>query len=451
MQKRKKLTLLEVFGLSIAMVAPTGAMSFNTASAAANAGINMPIAFLLGGIGVLFVAISFVELGKRIPGDGSAYAYNAKALGEKAGFISGWLLVLTYVTFVFSSGAIVGNFADVFLSHFGIHLPVNLYNIIVLLLGGWLSHKGIEFSTRLTLVLELLAVLVLSVLTVVIIFSGGRSGNSVQPFIPQSHMATGLGMGMVFALMSFAGFEGSATIAPRATHPRKAISIALLGAVSFAAIFYFLVSYAEVIGFGSAHIGDLAKSTAPMNFLATHYLGTNAAIFMDFAAMVSYFACYFGALNAGAFMLEALGKSGYLHPWLAELSGDKQTPTHALDGITGLALIVYAIFAIGLGVSASDMYNWFGTIGMLGLLTVYVLVNIGAIVYFRKDKGRSMFKHVLAPVIGILVLIYPIYTSLWPIPAFPMNTFPYIAIIWFLIGLWVATKRRNVETSLEDF
>ncbi len=64
MQKRKKLTLLEVFGLSIAMVAPTGAMSFNTASAAANAGINMPIAFLLGGIGVLFVAISFVELGK---------------------------------------------------------------------------------------------------------------------------------------------------------------------------------------------------------------------------------------------------------------------------------------------------------------------------------------------------------------------------------------------------
>ena len=88
---------------------------------------------------------------------------------------------------------------------------------------------------------------------------------------------------------------------------------------------------------------------------------------------------------------------------------------------------------------------------MLGLLTVYVLVNIGAIVYFRKDKGRSMFKHVLAPVIGILVLIYPIYTSLWPIPAFPMNTFPYIAIAWFLIGLWVAAKRRKVTTRLEDF
>ena len=35
-----------------------------------------------------------------------------------------------------------------------------------------------------------------------------------------------------------------------------------------------------------------------------------------------------------------------------------------------------------------------------------------------------MFKHVLAPVIGILVLIYPIYTSLWPIPAFPDEHLP---------------------------
>ncbi len=32
-----------------------------------------------------------------------------------------------------------------------------------------------------------------------------------------------------------------------------------------------------------------------------------------------------------------------------------------------------------------------------------------------------------------------------------MNTFPYIAIAWFLIGLWVAAKRRKVTTRLEDF
>ena len=95
-----------------------------------------------------------------------------------------------------------------------------------------------------------------------------------------------------------------------------------------AAIFYFLVSYAEVIGFGSAHIGDSPKYRAN-EFSCDHYLGTNAATLWIFAAMVSHFACYFGALSAGAFMLEALGKSGYLHPWFGrEETGDKQTPTH---------------------------------------------------------------------------------------------------------------------------
>lgn len=112
--KNKRLSLLEVMGLSVAMLAPTGAMAFNTAGAVASSGVVAPLGFLLAGIGILFVGISFVTLGRNIEGEGSAYAYNAKALGEKTGFISGWLLVLTYVTFAFSSSAVVGNFLNVF-------------------------------------------------------------------------------------------------------------------------------------------------------------------------------------------------------------------------------------------------------------------------------------------------------------------------------------------------
>ena len=131
-----------------------------------------PLSFLLAGIGILFVGFSFVQLGRVIPGEGSAYAYNSKALGERMGFISGWLLILTYVTFAFSSSAIVGNFLNVFLEHFGIRLPVPLYVIAVLLVGGFLSHFGIEFSTRLALILEAFAVGALSFLTVIILLKG---------------------------------------------------------------------------------------------------------------------------------------------------------------------------------------------------------------------------------------------------------------------------------------
>lgn len=54
MREEKKLSLLEVFGLSIAVVAPTGAMAFNTAGTAAATGSAIPLAFILGGLGIFF-------------------------------------------------------------------------------------------------------------------------------------------------------------------------------------------------------------------------------------------------------------------------------------------------------------------------------------------------------------------------------------------------------------
>lgn len=441
--REKKLSLLEVLGLSVAMLAPTGAMAFNTASAVKTSGVVAPIGFILAGLGILFVGMSFVQLGREIPGEGSAYAYNAKALGEKAGFISGWLLVLVYVTFAFSSSAVVGNFLDVFLQHFGIHLPVPLYVIFVLLLGGSLSHKGIEFSTRFALVLEFFAVGALVILTAVILFKGGDAGLSAKPLNPSNGTWSGIGAGMIFALMSFAGFEGSATIAPRAKQPAKAIKIAILGSVIFGMFFYMIVSYAEIIGYGIANLDKMQNSAAPLNYLSTHYVGGWMAVFIDFASVMSYFACYFGALNAGAFMLEALANNGYLFPTLGELKGEKQTPAKALDLITILALIFYAIIGIGLKVSAGDYYNYFGTIGVIALLLVYVLVNVGAIVYFRKQKSKAYFKHLVAPIIGIIVMIFPIYSNLWPIPAWPMNLFPYVVFIWLVLGFFI--PRRKVK------
>ncbi|MDV7757297.1 APC family permease [Liquorilactobacillus mali] len=438
--KNKKLSLLEVLGLSVAMLAPTGAMAFNTAGAVANSGVVAPLGFLLAGLGILFVGISFVTLGRNINGEGSAYAYNAKALGEKTGFISGWLLVLTYVTFAFSSSAVVGNFLDVFFKHFNINLPVYLYVIAVLLIGGALSHLGIEFSTKFAIILELFAVGALIVLTVAILIQGGDAGITARPLNPANGTFSGIGAGMIFALMSFAGFEGAATIAPRAKKPAKAITVAIFGSVAFAMIFYFIVSYTEIIGFGTANIAKMQNSSAPLNYLSVRYVGTWMAIFIDFASVTSYFACYFGALNAGAFMIQALSKEGYLMPWMSELKGAKKTPVHALDLITVLSLIFYAVIGIGMGVSAGDYYNYLGTIGVIALLLVYVLVSVGTIAFFRK-KSKNNILFLIVPIIAILVMVFPIYSNLWPIPAWPMNTFPYIVFIWLLIGILIPKKK----------
>ena len=53
--ENKDLTGIQILGLSVAMLAPSGAMAFNTAGAVQNAGMTVPLSFLLAGIGILFV------------------------------------------------------------------------------------------------------------------------------------------------------------------------------------------------------------------------------------------------------------------------------------------------------------------------------------------------------------------------------------------------------------
>ncbi len=441
MREEKKLSLLEVFGLSIAVVAPTGAMAFNTAGTAAATGSAIPLAFILGGLGIFFVGISFVELAHHIPGEGSAYAYNSKAFGERIGFLSGWALTLTYIAFTVGCVSIFSNFADVFLKHFDISIPIPVYIVIALVAGWWLSHKGIEFSTRFALILELISVAALAILALIIIFSGGNNGNSVKPFTLSGTPLSGLGTGMVFALLSFAGFEGAATVAPQAKKPKKAITVAILGTVIFAVIFYVIVSYAQVIGFGTKNIAKLANSSAPLNYLATRYVGSYMAVFIDFASCTSFFACYLGAMNAAAFMMKALADNGYLTSWFSVDRSLVATPKHALDTVSVIALVAYIIF--GLRVGPTNFYNYCGTLGTLSLLLVYVMVNIGAIKFFVHHREYfSFWKHLFSPIMGTCVLIYPIYSNLWPVPDFPMNLFPYIVVVWILIGWVVSYKRR---------
>ena len=93
-------------------------------------------------------------------------------------------------------------------------------------------------------------------------------------------------------------------------------------------------------------------------------------------------------------------------------------------------------------VNAGDYYNYLGTIGTIALLLVYVLVNVGVIFYFKRNNKKKIVRHLIAPIIGILVMIFPIYSNLWPIPSWPMNIFPYIVLAWLILGFFMKRKSK---------
>ena len=60
---RRSFGAIEAFGFSLSIIAPTLAMAFTTALMAQSAGRAAPLAYLIGGIIVTLVGISFVAFG----------------------------------------------------------------------------------------------------------------------------------------------------------------------------------------------------------------------------------------------------------------------------------------------------------------------------------------------------------------------------------------------------
>jgi amino acid transporter len=442
------LSMVEVLALSVAIVAPTMAMAFNTAPTAGVAGTSVPLSFLIGTIAMILVGVSFVEFTRRFPHSGSVYAYTTKGFGQRTGFVSGWSLAATYFCYTAGTAALFGNFANAFLSHLGIHIPEWLLVVIGIALVWVFSYRDIRLSTRAALLLEGISIIVVLILCFVIVGKGGDSGNSLTPFSLGTVGISGVGAGMIFAVLSFAGFEGASTLGEEAKNPKRAVPLAIFGTVMAAGIFYVFVSYSEVIGFGTDHISKLSGSTAPLDDLASSYVSGSMATFVDFAALISAFACSLGSANAGSRMLYALGRDNTLPKFLSRVHPTHGTPINAVNTISILSLVFYLV--IGIFTGASNFYAYFGTIGTLTLLVAYILVTLAAVRYFQKNKDEkySVIRHAIIPILGFLALLYPIYGNLYPVPAYPFNLFPYIAAAWIIIGIVLIRVKMKGSTEI---
>lgn len=432
----------EVAALSLAMIAPTMAISFNTPYAAQADGAAVPLAFVAAFVGIGFVAVSFLEFAKVRPHAGSLYAYNSLGLGIKAGFLSGWLLLGTYITFTASTAAMFGYIAQVLLQNFGLKPPWYLMTIAVLALSTYLAYKDIRLSARFALVMEGLSILIIAALSVVIVVHGGASGNTLKPFEPDLKGWSGVGFATVFGLLSFAGFEGGATLGEEAKNSRKLVPWALFGTVVIAGTFFTLGSYAQTIGYGVGHIAAFQSSGAPLNYLAHRYMGQVAAVAVDVGTTISAFACVLGSLNASGRVLFALTRDGTVGTGLSETHQVHRTPYKAIFLVSAVSfVIISAMYNVG----PSNIYGEVATLGTLMLLVGYVLINISAIRYFRDQF--SWLRHRIIPALGALAMFWPIYSSVYPIPAYPYNLLPYIALVWGLIGFGIVHLKLKKDPA----
>jgi amino acid transporter len=273
----RKLRLPQAVGLSISMIAPTAAMAHNVSLVAQTVGRAAPLAFAIGTAVMAIVGLSFVAFSRRIADAGSAYAYVALVFGRRCRFIAGWTLLLTYLSFADGSSALVGSFLGAALQNLGLDLASLsiVFGVGAILAATYCAYRDMRIAARLMLALEGLSVLAILALSLTIVAKiSATTGLPVAPFNPSAEFGgwAGVGHALVFTALSFAGFEGAATLGEEVVKARRSIPIAIFGTVLLAGAFFVFVSYAQVIGYGVDRIAALGSASAPLNNLAIKYI-----------------------------------------------------------------------------------------------------------------------------------------------------------------------------------
>ncbi len=448
-----RLSLPEAVGLSVSVICPTVTAAFNITLVAQAAGPAAPLAFAIGTVAMVLVAVSFTVFTRRVAHAGSAYAYISHTFGSRAGFVAGWSLFLTYLGFTTGLAGLVGTFVAAALKGFSIDIGSWWVAIAAasLLLAWWLGVRDMRLAGRLMLALEAVAVSAVLVLCAIILLRV-RPGmaETAATFRPSLDFNgwQGLGFGMVFSILSFAGFEGAATLGEETHNPRRNIPIAMMGTVLGSGLFFVFVAYCEVIGFGvgTENVKALAKSAAPLNDLALRYVSPRLAIALDLAAATSCLASVIGSLAAAARVLFALGRGG-LAPALGEVHAVHGTPAPAVTMTAILVMLPFLLWAPFVG--AGNFYSYSSTVGVLALILVYI--GVGGAEMIEAWRVRQPLWSVTCT-LGPIILLWVLYRNVYPVPEFPNNLWPSVVFVWVIASLAVMKLRPALTSApLADF
>jgi amino acid transporter len=429
--KAGSLSFIEVLATSIALIGPSMTPILIAPYMYALAGNGTWLAYVFGSIMLIFVAFCINQFARRSSSAGSMYGYVADHLGPVAGAVGGWTLLWAYG---FVATAVLGAmalFVQGLLSAAGLHAPALVIVVVLAAIAWQAAYRGVQVSAILMLVLELVSVSVICVLVAIVLHAHGPSLDPNQLHV-KGGFPGGIGFAVAFAVFSFVGFESATAFGAEAKRPLVTIPRAVIGSVIFAAAFFVIATYAEIVGL--SHLGKpLDKEQFPLQTLVAGYGLGYLAIPITIGAICSAFSVCLACITTAGRIAYAMAGAGLFPASFARIEPKHDTPNVAVTVVTATALAV-AVGALALGVAPIDLFDYCGTLSTFGFLLIYMLVAIG-VVAFCKELGELRAIDVAISGVAALLLLLAAVTLYYPIPAPPQRWFGYLFAL-FIVGGW---------------
>lgn len=440
----------ELAAQAIANIAPSAVIAFTAMSIFVGAGNGTIYSFILATIVILCVGYCVVVFARKHASAGSLYTYVAKGLGPTGAYLAGVTLVIgCWGIAAGSLGGAVQYFGQ-FLQLLGVPADgVGWYIGLAIVLGGLatlFTIRGIRLSARVSLVLELVSVTIITILLIAaLVWAGPKAWDPAQVFA-QGAPFQGVAAGMVLGILGFVGFSSADALGREAKNPYTAIPRAIMWSAVVVGVLYVFAAYTQI-----AVLGDgLAKSASPLEDIAS-LIGMPSwfAPILTFGVGASFFAVVVAPLNVVGRVMYVMGKEGVLPERFGRTHERHLTP-HRVLLVAGPAAIALDIILLAIGAGPMDIVVWVDTYGTYGYMVAYALVAIACIVYTRRAGIPNALVWICA-VVAVAAMAYVFFANVWPVPAFPLNVIPYLFLLSLIAAVaWFAYLRKRRPEVIEN-
>jgi amino acid transporter len=459
---RGALSLVDISASTMANIGPAYSFFFGFAFLVVTAGIAAPLTIIVAGIAIALLGNTLAQFSRVLPSTGGFISFVGKTFGGTSAVTTALLCGAGYIIAISSVLAICGGFLGITLQHY-FHWNIPWVILSVLLTAGAMVMmvRGVAVSTKLAGLFFGFEMLVLVIVSVVVIIKNGGH-LSFTPFEP-SHVTngfTGLAAGFPLAVYLFIGWENSAALAEETGNPRRNVPRAVFLSVALMVASYVLFAYATVTGFGynGAKIGSSA--TLPFISVAQGVLA-GFAVLAYIAGLTSTLGVLISAVNSQCRLIFNAGREGLLPAWLGKVHPTRRTPVNAIFAFVTIASLIIAVWALihiitgntgHQGMSPITFFVESSTLGTILLLVVYFLSNLALPFYFYKYRREefSVLKHGILPVLGMAVIVVPVYYLSKPGQEAPYNWFPYAALGIVIIAVIYAFFLNRRDPGLAD-
>jgi APA family basic amino acid/polyamine antiporter len=299
-------------------------------------GAASPLAYIVAALVMALVVACFAEAGSRSDETGGPYLYARAAFGELAGFLVGWMFLLSRL----AGAAAIATALVAYLGYIDPSLStgVGRFVAITVAVGGFavLNIFGVRGASAVVNVLTVAKLVPLLLFVGIGLFfvDPSRVAFLALPDLGSLRQAALL---LVFA---YGGFENANVPGEESLDPRRHLPVALLVTIAVVAVLYVLI---QVVAQGTL-IG-LATSPTPLAAAAHEILGSPGGWTLTAAAIVSTLGSISALVLVGPRILYALARHGQLPAALAKIHPRHRSPHIA---VVVFALLIW-IAALGSG------------------------------------------------------------------------------------------------------